>query len=41
MSRDNFGTGFRPTYEYRLRLGSDRRGRPAAATHDIDAETSS
>ena len=22
-----FGTGFRPSYEYRLRLGSDRRGR--------------
>ncbi|MGX5207984.1 xanthine dehydrogenase family protein molybdopterin-binding subunit [Streptomyces violaceus] len=36
-----FGTGFRPTYEYRLRLGSDRRGRLTAATHDIDAETSS
>ncbi|MGY1495915.1 xanthine dehydrogenase family protein molybdopterin-binding subunit [Streptomyces sp. QTS52] len=36
-----FGTGFRPSYEYRLRLGSDRRGRLAAAVHDIDAETSS
>ncbi|MFI9167899.1 xanthine dehydrogenase family protein molybdopterin-binding subunit [Streptomyces lincolnensis] len=36
-----FGTGFRPSYEYRLRLGSDRRGRLSAASHDIDAETSS
>lgn len=36
-----FGTGFRPSYEYRLRLGSDRRGRLAAADHGIDAETSS
>ena len=36
-----FGTGFRPAYEYRLRLGSDRRGRLTAAIHDIDAETSS
>ncbi|MFE0249839.1 xanthine dehydrogenase family protein molybdopterin-binding subunit [Streptomyces sp. NPDC059010] len=36
-----FGTGFRPAYEYRLRLGSDRRGRLNAAIHDIDAETSS
>lgn len=36
-----FGTGFRPSYEYRLRLGSDRRGQLKAAIHDIDAETSS
>ncbi|WP_327342869.1 xanthine dehydrogenase family protein molybdopterin-binding subunit [Streptomyces europaeiscabiei] len=36
-----FGTGFRPSYGYRLRLGSDRRGRLNAAIHDIDAETSS
>lgn len=36
-----FGTGFRPSYEYRLRLGSDRRGRLNAAIHEIDAETSS
>jgi xanthine dehydrogenase YagR molybdenum-binding subunit len=36
-----FGTGFRPSYAYRLRLGSDRRGRLSAAIHDIDAETSS
>lgn len=31
-----FGTGFRPAYEYRLRLGSDRRGQLNAAIHDID-----
>ncbi|WP_405813884.1 xanthine dehydrogenase family protein molybdopterin-binding subunit [Streptomyces sp. NBC_01390] len=36
-----FGTGFRPTYEYAVRLGSDRRGRLTAMTHDIRAETSS
>ncbi|EDY55999.1 MULTISPECIES: xanthine dehydrogenase family protein molybdopterin-binding subunit [Streptomyces] len=36
-----FGTGFRPSYAYRLRLGSDRRGRLNAAIHDMDAETSS
>ncbi|MEU6381613.1 xanthine dehydrogenase family protein molybdopterin-binding subunit [Streptomyces sp. NPDC046909] len=36
-----FGTGFRPSYAYRLRLGSDRRGRLVAADHRIDAETSS
>ncbi|WP_193483637.1 xanthine dehydrogenase family protein molybdopterin-binding subunit, partial [Streptomyces violaceus] len=36
-----FGTGFRPSYEYRLRVGSDRRGRLAAAAHEMDAETSS
>ncbi|MGI5193262.1 xanthine dehydrogenase family protein molybdopterin-binding subunit [Streptomyces sp. CA-288835] len=36
-----FGTGFRPLYEYRLRLGSDRRGRLRATIHEIDAETSS
>ncbi|GHD29063.1 carbon-monoxide dehydrogenase large subunit [Streptomyces violarus] len=36
-----FGTGFRPSYEYRLRVGSDRRGRLAAAVHEMDAETSS
>ncbi|MFF3849821.1 xanthine dehydrogenase family protein molybdopterin-binding subunit [Streptomyces sp. NPDC002328] len=35
------GTGFRPSYRYRLRLGSDRRGRLNAAVHEIDAETSS
>ncbi|WP_405529083.1 xanthine dehydrogenase family protein molybdopterin-binding subunit [Streptomyces canus] len=36
-----FGTGFRPAYEYRLRLGSDRRGRLAAMVQELDAETSS
>ncbi|MEU0075998.1 xanthine dehydrogenase family protein molybdopterin-binding subunit [Streptomyces sp. NPDC006332] len=36
-----FGTGFRPTYEYAVRLGSDRRGRLTAMSHDIRAETSS
>ncbi|GAA1162616.1 xanthine dehydrogenase family protein molybdopterin-binding subunit [Streptomyces hebeiensis] len=36
-----FGTGFRPSYDYRLRLGSDRRGRLAAMSHEMDAETSS
>ncbi|MFH8534507.1 xanthine dehydrogenase family protein molybdopterin-binding subunit [Streptomyces tendae] len=36
-----FGTGFRPSYAYRLRLGSSRRGRLSVAVHEIDAETSS
>ncbi|GAA3794649.1 xanthine dehydrogenase family protein molybdopterin-binding subunit [Streptomyces phyllanthi] len=36
-----YGTGFRPAYEYRLRLGGDRNGRLVAADHGIDAETSS
>ena len=36
-----FGTGFRPAYEYKVWLGSDRRGRLTAMTHDIKAETSS
>ena len=35
-----FGTGFRPAYDYRVRLGSDRSGRLTAMTHDIRAETS-
>lgn len=35
-----FGTGFRPAYEYRLRLGADRDGRLLAADHDIRSETS-
>ncbi|UUU29302.1 xanthine dehydrogenase family protein molybdopterin-binding subunit [Streptomyces sp. CA-210063] len=34
-------TAFRPSYEYRLRLGSDRRGRLTAAVHEMDGETSS
>ncbi|MEU0882502.1 xanthine dehydrogenase family protein molybdopterin-binding subunit [Lentzea sp. NPDC005914] len=36
-----FGTGFRPAYEYRVRLGSDRSGRLSAMVHDVRAETSS
>jgi xanthine dehydrogenase YagR molybdenum-binding subunit len=36
-----FGTGFRPAYDYRVRLGSDRSGRLTAMIHDIRAETSS
>ncbi|MFI7636047.1 xanthine dehydrogenase family protein molybdopterin-binding subunit [Nonomuraea sp. NPDC049400] len=36
-----FGTGFRPSYEYRLRLGSDQRGRLTTMVHEMDAETSS
>ncbi|TDO51694.1 xanthine dehydrogenase YagR molybdenum-binding subunit [Kribbella sp. VKM Ac-2527] len=36
-----FGTGFRPAYEYGVRLGSDRSGRLTAMTHDVRAETSS
>ena len=35
-----FGTGYRPTYHYRIQLGADRRGRLSAMTHDIRAETS-
>ncbi|SDP57548.1 xanthine dehydrogenase YagR molybdenum-binding subunit [Streptomyces sp. cf386] len=36
-----FGVGYRPSYEYKVRLGSDRRGRLTAMTHDLRAETSS
>jgi xanthine dehydrogenase YagR molybdenum-binding subunit len=36
-----FGTGFRPAYTYRLRLGSERSGRLTAMIHDIRGETSS
>ncbi|MFD8298782.1 xanthine dehydrogenase family protein molybdopterin-binding subunit [Streptomyces bauhiniae] len=36
-----FNTGFRPAYDYRLKLGSDRRGRLTALAQEIDAETSS
>ncbi|MEV4579931.1 xanthine dehydrogenase family protein molybdopterin-binding subunit [Nonomuraea jabiensis] len=36
-----FGTGFRPSYDYRLRLGSDRQGRLSAMAHEMEAETSS
>jgi xanthine dehydrogenase YagR molybdenum-binding subunit len=35
-----FGTGFRPAYEYRLRLGAQRNGRLTGTIHDIRAETS-
>ena len=35
-----FGVGYRPAYEYKVRLGSDRRGRLTAMTHDLRAETS-
>jgi xanthine dehydrogenase YagR molybdenum-binding subunit len=35
-----FGTGFRPAYDYRVHLGSDRSGRLTAMVHDIRAETS-
>ncbi|WP_326759004.1 xanthine dehydrogenase family protein molybdopterin-binding subunit [Streptomyces phaeochromogenes] len=34
-----FGTGYRPAYEYKVRLGSDRSGRITAMTHDLRAET--
>ncbi|MGW3725047.1 xanthine dehydrogenase family protein molybdopterin-binding subunit [Streptomyces sp. NPDC000851] len=34
------GVGYRPAYEYRVRLGSDRRGRLSAMTHELRAETS-
>ncbi|MFM9607379.1 xanthine dehydrogenase family protein molybdopterin-binding subunit [Streptomyces niveiscabiei] len=34
------GVGYRPAYEYALRLGSDRRGRLTASTHDVRGETS-
>ncbi|MFD8162789.1 xanthine dehydrogenase family protein molybdopterin-binding subunit [Streptomyces malaysiensis] len=35
-----FGVGYRPAYEYELRLGSNRRGRLTASAHDVRAETS-
>lgn len=35
-----FGTGYRPAYSYRLRLGSDRNGRLTAMVHDFRGETS-
>jgi xanthine dehydrogenase YagR molybdenum-binding subunit len=35
-----FGVGFRPAYEYDLRLGSDRRGRLTASVHDVRTESS-
>ncbi|MFG2324823.1 xanthine dehydrogenase family protein molybdopterin-binding subunit [Streptomyces sp. NPDC048568] len=36
-----FNTGFRPSYEYRMKLGSNRQGRLTAMAHEMDAETSS
>jgi len=36
-----FNTGYRPAYEYRIRLGSDRLGKLRAMEHTIRAETSS
>ncbi|HET6708445.1 xanthine dehydrogenase family protein molybdopterin-binding subunit, partial [Amycolatopsis sp.] len=35
-----FSVGYRPAYEYRLRLGSDRNGRLTAMTHEVRYETS-
>ncbi|QQM38639.1 xanthine dehydrogenase family protein molybdopterin-binding subunit [Streptomyces liliifuscus] len=35
------GVGYRPAYEYKVRLGSDRRGQLTAMTHELRAETSS
>ncbi|WP_405959588.1 xanthine dehydrogenase family protein molybdopterin-binding subunit [Streptomyces sp. NBC_00024] len=35
-----FHVGYRPTYEYRVRMGSDRRGRVTAMIHDLRSETS-
>ncbi|MEU2735181.1 xanthine dehydrogenase family protein molybdopterin-binding subunit [Streptomyces sp. NPDC007095] len=35
-----FEVGYRPAYEYKVRLGSDRSGRLTAMTHDLRAETS-
>ncbi|MCP2281031.1 xanthine dehydrogenase family protein molybdopterin-binding subunit [Nocardia amikacinitolerans] len=34
-----YGTGYRPAYEYRLRLGARRDGTVSAAVHEIKAET--
>ncbi|MGP3920283.1 xanthine dehydrogenase family protein molybdopterin-binding subunit [Nonomuraea sp. 10N515B] len=35
-----FSVGYRPAYEYKLRLGSDRRGRVTAMVHELKHETS-
>lgn len=35
-----FGVGFRPGYEYKLSLGSERGGQLTAMTHELRAETS-
>jgi xanthine dehydrogenase YagR molybdenum-binding subunit len=34
------GIGYRPAYEYAVRLGSDRQGRVSAMVHDVRGETS-
>lgn len=34
-----FTTGFRPAYEYKARLGSDRRGRVTSLIHEIRGES--
>src|SRR5690606_37191768 len=34
------GIGFRPAYEYSVRLGADRQGRVSAMIHDVRGETS-
>jgi xanthine dehydrogenase YagR molybdenum-binding subunit len=34
------GVGYRPAYEYGVRLGSDRRGRVTAMAHDVRGESS-
>ncbi|WP_328437782.1 xanthine dehydrogenase family protein molybdopterin-binding subunit [Streptomyces sp. NBC_00444] len=35
-----FGVGYRPAYEYDLRLGASRQGRLTASAHDIRTESS-
>jgi xanthine dehydrogenase YagR molybdenum-binding subunit len=35
------GVGYRPAYEYTVRMGSDRRGQVSAMVHDVRGETSS
>ncbi|MEV1076894.1 xanthine dehydrogenase family protein molybdopterin-binding subunit [Streptomyces sp. NPDC050211] len=35
-----FGVGYRPAYEYELRLGANRQGRLTASAHDIRTESS-
>ncbi|MFD4675976.1 xanthine dehydrogenase family protein molybdopterin-binding subunit [Lentzea sp. NPDC058450] len=35
-----FGTGFRPAYEFRARVGSDRTGRVSAMIHEARGESS-
>ncbi|MEU4466844.1 xanthine dehydrogenase family protein molybdopterin-binding subunit [Streptomyces sp. NPDC024017] len=35
-----FGVGFRPAYEYELRLGGNRQGRLTASAHEVRTESS-